>query len=278
MYSYLILAMLSITLMACTSSQPDGSSSSEANDSLLSTSSNIPDTMSTESNAHRNDQRVRGVDFLALGNEPFWSLEIDFDSMMHFKSMTQVDSIHTAVPEASQAQDAPVTRYRAETEDGELTVTISQQTCSDAMSGEEFPYSVRIRAKTGEMDDFEEFSGCGLYLGDYRLNDIWALETLNGETVDTAQFPRDQPYIEIHLAEQKILGFAGCNSISGAITFGKSSIQVGPLISTRMSCPAQEFEQNFMQALSDKTLTCTLENGQLVLESRNGRLGFKKVD
>lgn len=274
-----VFAIVLVTLFLACSPQPKNSSGqSTTNDSSSSAATAILDTVSNQQNAQWNDQRVRGVDFLAMGNEPFWSLEIDFDKIMRFKSMTQVDSINTPIPKADQAQDAPVTRYRAQTEGGELIVTISQQECTDNMSGEEFAYSVNIRVKTGKMTDFEDFSGCGLYLGDYRLNDIWALGSLNGEEVDTEQFPKNRPYIEIHLADQKLLGYAGCNRINGNISFGKETIQIGPLISTRRSCSALEFEQQFTKALSDRPLKYTYENRQLILENSHQQLVFRKVD
>ena len=39
----------------------------------------------------------RAVDFEATGNEPFWSLEIDFDRQMHFKTLHELD-LTTPVP------------------------------------------------------------------------------------------------------------------------------------------------------------------------------------
>src|SRR5690606_1048363 len=32
----------------------------------------------------------RGIDFVATGNEPFWSVDIDFEGSMHFKHMDEI--------------------------------------------------------------------------------------------------------------------------------------------------------------------------------------------
>src|SRR5688572_7985151 len=92
------------------------------------------------------NQLDRGVGFLASGNEPFWSLEINADSAMTFKTPDGYE-ITAPVPEPVKAMDANVVRYAATTEKGTLTVQIQKTECINDMSGEKLDYQVTIDTK-----------------------------------------------------------------------------------------------------------------------------------
>ena len=81
--------------------------------------------------------------------------------------------------------------------------------------------------------------------GDYRLNDIWLLTSINGQAVEPAQFLDNKPYIEIHLADNQVLGYAGCHFFRGTISLGKASIRFNPVTDTLAPCPARAFERAF---------------------------------
>ena len=78
------------------------------------------------------------IDFKASGNEPFWSLEVDFDQRMRFKDLNSIELI-TPVPEASYSREN-VTKWQAFTEQGELLVTVTREKCQDTMSGDASDY------------------------------------------------------------------------------------------------------------------------------------------
>ncbi len=80
----------------------------------------------------------REVDFRATGNEPSWSLEIDFNQRMRFRDINGLNLI-TSVPAATYPQEN-VTAWNATTEQGELSVTVTREKCQDTMSGEIFDY------------------------------------------------------------------------------------------------------------------------------------------
>ncbi|WP_310393846.1 META domain-containing protein [Hymenobacter sp.] len=228
--------------------------------------------------ARRDVQRAQGVEFVAAGTEPFWSLELGAARGLRFKSVGGVDSLTAPLPPPARAQDAQVVRYRAVTAAGELVVTIAKRPCTNAMSGEALAYTVTVLAKTTAMTTAQEFTGCGTYLGDYRLHDIWALESVDGQAVSSGQFAQDKPYLEINLSTQQVLGFAGCNRFSGPVAPESAGIGFGPLRSTRLSCPALPFEQKFLEILSDHSFAHRIENRRLTLENRSHALVFKKVD
>lgn len=219
-----------------------------------------------------------GVDFIATGNEPFWSVEIDFEKMMTFNTMEEPNKMSTPVPNPVRPQDVNAISYRANTEKGNLYVTIFKEKCMDSMSGLESPYKVTVSMKPGDSDEYEEFTGCGRYLGNYRLNDIWALTEMDGESVAPGDFPNGVPTLDLQLKQGKVFGHSGCNRMNGKITMGDDSVTFGPLTSTKMACPAMQFETRYLAALSGNTLTYELDGLKLHLQGKEHTLTFKKVD
>lgn len=223
-------------------------------------------------------QLDRGVGFLASGNEPFWSLEINFDSEMTFK-IPDGYTISVPVPEVVKAMDANVVRYAATTEKGTLTVQIQKMECINDMSGEKMDFQVTVDTKQHADKDLKIFKGCGCYLSDYRINDIWALETVNGKAINKEDFKNNIPRLEINLKEQQVFGNGGCNEFSGSANVRGKKIAFGPFRSTEMACPSLQFEAKFFEALGNKTVAYVINPGKLIVDAGPGNVfGFKKID
>ena len=234
---------------------------------------------SSPASANRWDAlRRRGVDFLATGSEPFWSLELTNQGQMRFRTVAAGDSLLLPLPTPNQAQDAPVLRYRALAGAGELTVTIAQRACTNSMSGEVLPYTVTVRVRTAAQPDNREFAGCGRYLGDSRLHDLWALESIDGQAVAAAQFGQKKPYLELNLTTGEVLGFGGCNGLGGSLTPERAGVRFGTLRGTMLACPALPFEQKFRGVLSEHSFSYQIENRRLTLKNRVNTLVFRKFD
>lgn len=274
MKSYALFVALSLLATACAPARPERTPPAAAEPA----SSGPAVAVKTEPTGRWDAQRGRGVDFVAMGSEPFWSLELT-KGQMRFRTVASGDSIRVPLPTPSQAQDAPVLRYRAQTAAGELTVTIAQRSCTNNMSGEVLPYTVTVQVRTTAQLAAREFAGCGRYLGDYRLHDIWALESIDGQAVDAAQFAtKDKPYLELNLTREEALGFGGCNGFGGSLTPERAGLKFGTLRGTMLACPALPFERRFLGALSGNSFAYRLENRRLTLENRINQLVFKKVD
>lgn len=97
--------------------------------------------------------RIRGVDFRALGQEPGWYLEIKDGEQIRYVGNYGQDTVITPVPDPQAEQQGTV--YQAETENHELEVVISDEFCTDSMSGFDFPYTVSVAI------DGETYQGCG---------------------------------------------------------------------------------------------------------------------
>jgi heat shock protein HslJ/uncharacterized membrane protein len=225
------------------------------------------------------EKMKQGIDFYALGSEPSWSLDIDFDKFMRFKSLTAIPELNTPPGREAKAQDADVTSYRARTEDGMLIVTIFKGHCKDTLSGETFPLKVRVDAKYTADADYMQFEGCGRYVVDCRLNDIWVLTTFNQQPLKRDDFAKGLPVVEFHLINNRIFGSTGCNRISGGFEARGKTITFSQMATTRMKCPNTAFEQDFLKAITRNTLNYALGKGKLILTNDEGvQLEFKKTD
>jgi heat shock protein HslJ len=112
-----------------------------------------------------------------------------------------------------------------------------------------------------------------------RINDIWALKTMNGEAIDSNNFQK-HPVLEIHLNEMKIFGNDGCNNMFGNIeSFDEKNIAFGAIGGTKMACPNMELSSKYTSALG-KTKTYKLDGLQLYFYDADGNevLKYQKVD
>lgn len=218
----------------------------------------------------------KGIYFRATGNEPEWSLKIS-ETAVEFTSLKlgfeSLKSIHV---EPVRAMDANVKMYRLTTESSKMSVQIMQQECVNTMSGQKFPYSVKI--EISKNNGSTTFSGCGNYVTDYRLHDIWVLEKLNTQTVNPSDFMKELPRLEMNSSTNKFTGFAGCNRMNGTLYFERGLLRFTNVITTRMACLGNNKEAEFLKALQSTT-TYKVENGKLILSNPSGeKLVFKKVD
>jgi len=218
----------------------------------------------------------QGIYFRGNGNEPEWSLKIS-EKTIEFTSLKPgFESLKSVHVEPVRAMDANVKMYRVATETGTMSIQIMQQECINRMSGEKSPYSVRI--DISKNSNSTNFSGCGNYVTDSSLHDIWVLEKLNGKVLVATDFVKELPNLEINSSTNNFLGFAGCNRMNGTLFFERGTLRFSNIITTRMACPNTNKESEFLKALQSTT-TYKVENRRLILSNPSGeKLVFKKVD
>jgi heat shock protein HslJ len=109
------------------------------------------------------------------------------------------------------------------------------------------------------------------------LNDIWVLETLHKKELTSQHFSKERPRLEFHNADNKVLGFGGCNQLTGEFITEGNQITITRIASTRMACSGINeslFLEIIQQASSFKIIS-----GKLYLFEGSGELArFKKVD
>lgn len=226
---------------------------------------------------HYQEKFLSGIDFIARGNEPNWNLEIDFEKLMSFATMDDI-KINTPAVEGIKAQDSDVTLYRAKTDSGELVITVIRDNCEDNMSGEKFPYKVRVEAKKSADVNYKTFEGCGKFLYDMRLYDIYVMEEMTGFNLKKEKLMKGMPTFEFNLTDMRFGGHAGCNSLSGSINVIGNKITFGSLMGTLMACPNMKIEKAVVEALNQKTVTYSIDKMKLAIVSGKTKMVLKKVD
>lgn len=218
----------------------------------------------------------KGIYFRGKGNEPEWNLKIS-EKTIEFNSLSPgFETLTANHVEPIRAMDANVKMYRVTTDAVTMIIQIMQQQCTNTMSGEKSPYSVRIELIKDNKSTF--LSGCGNYITDSRLHDIWVLEELNGKKVVLTDFTKELPNLEINCSTNKFIGYAGCNRMNGTIFFERGLFRFTNTITTRMACSASNKENEFLKTLQS-TINYKVENMRLVLSNSSGQeLVFKKVD
>lgn len=220
--------------------------------------------------------QAEGIYFKAAGTEPFWGLEI---SPAFIRLKTMADTLTTPHAEPVRAADANVKRYDLATEAVVLQVEIAQTDCTNAMSGEQFPYSVRVAYRRTAEPELKQVEGCGKYVADYRLHDIWVLESLLGVPAGDTDYPEGLPMLEINAAGQSYTGFTGCNRMMGSFFWEPGTLRFGPVATTRMACPdLGDREQEFLSALAACTTYAIGENRLRLSNPDREMLVFRKVD
>ena len=110
-----------------------------------------------------------------------------------------------------------------------------------------------------------------------QLHDIWALETINGESFVMDDQVRNYPVIEIYTKENRIHGNTGCNTINGTIKIENNKIKFSKLIATKMACPG-DLEYRLLSAF-EVIDNYKIESLRLYLyEGEKEKLVFRKVD
>ncbi|MFN9491981.1 MAG: hypothetical protein ACK57D_02900, partial [Sphingobacteriales bacterium] len=99
--------------------------------------------------------------FVALGQEPGWSLDLDSGNLIRFTSY--------AMPAINSPWIVPITKdntttYTTSTESATMEITIVQGSCADVMSGQLYTHVVTVRIKRGADKDFKTFKGCGTFV------------------------------------------------------------------------------------------------------------------
>jgi heat shock protein HslJ len=220
------------------------------------------------------------VDFYARGNEPSWALDIDFDQGIKFTTLDEIN-IETAISDVDKAEDNNITRIRAKIDSGDIVITVSEENCTDNMSGEAFKNKVTVVLNPEGNENYRIFEGCGQYVPDYSLHDIWVLTTINGEPLDPDRFPdKGSPTFEFYAEEGRVSGHAGCNNFNGSFYVADMNVlHFEPFAMTRMMCADMEIENLIEKSVAGRRLKYEIKDVHLTLEGYDSTvLVFKKVD
>lgn len=221
---------------------------------------------------------AKGIDFYARGNEPFWSLDMDFDKQFQFSALNDL-KLNTPPTKGVMSGDGRNIQYHLNTESADLIVSASTQACTDTMSGERFDYKVEVEIRPGAAKTYRNFSGCGNYVPDMRLTDIWVVEQVEGTNLQPTSFMKGLPTLELSARDRRLNGHDGCNRIGGAFSTQRNTITFKQITSTRMFCPTPAGTPDIGALLSEKTYDFEFGNNRLYLKKNNSnRVTLKHVD
>lgn len=235
------------------------------------------DTKPGEFYSLRDKQMMAGIDFYASNSKPGWSLEIDFEKAIVF--VPGGDTIKSSFEKLVETQQGKTTIYKLQADAKDIIIKISRDQCKTRGSKVVSGYKVTVDTKNVNARDYQHYRGCGNYLPDYRLNNIWLVKTIKGTDLSKLYGPNNQAVVEYHLSENTVMGNTGCDEYSGNISFLNHQIVFGKLAGGKLQCKDENPEKIFLKTLSKKTLHYHFEEGLLKLfENKKVVMILKPVD
>lgn len=264
----IILAIVPLALLLCACSNPSPENESEAVETK-----SVDETEGAMSFYLK--KMDAGVEFYALGNEPFWSLDFENKKVVRF---TTAEGFEMNVPYAPFVEvDGHHLEFVAETEMGTIKVELHRERCEDNMSGTPFSHRVRIFIETA--DGGQSYEGCGRFVVSPDLNNSFKLERWNQEDIDGEKIAKGAPILNFDLATLRVSGHSGCNQINTTFIPEPGFIHFSVMASTMMACEgSMEFEQRYLQAIGEGPHNYGVQNGNLTIGNANNKMTFKLVD
>ncbi len=206
-------------------------------------------------------KRGTGVDFVANGNAPTWSLDVDFAKQIRFQEgdgpllvfpMPKPQRIGSTTGVLLDARTPPATainRRSAKAYGNRLRVVIEPTVTQDALTKRDYAYTVRVETAG------RRYAGWGAFIkGSDRLNGVWTLESFRGQRFHTGQFSDNQPpTLTIDLNAKKLRGSTGYSPLRGSITAEGDHLRIEPEAAKRRNTPSP-FETDFLTALRKSSL------------------------
>lgn len=234
------------------------------------------DSISVEKPVAEKVEEPNLVYFKALGTEPFWGIEVSKDSIK-FTSPEKDQNFSVAFVKPNRAMDANILNYKVKKDSISLEFTVTQGNCSDGMSDKVHKYSVKGILKRGDAKE-QILNGCGNYIIDYRLHDIWALEEVEGKKINPEDFKKGVPNLEIYAEEARFSGSAGCNQMGGKLFSENDLLRFTDIVNTEMMCDNYETEKTLVKALQSTTRFELKENKLYLFNPEGTKAVFRKVD
>jgi heat shock protein HslJ len=203
----------------------------------------------------------KGIDVIAMGNEPSWSLELDFEKQFNFTSIAS-DPITT--PASKPVFENGGWSIKSSSGNNVLDIRIEPRYCNDGMSDWVYQYyaTVTVNGKANK--------GVSVLLNSsFALNGEWEMDYLSGPKIMLEW--RKMPTLNFDIAQNRVSGTDGCNRIMGSFKLSDNSgLSFSQMAGTMMACPDNNADF-FNRALS-KVNRFRIMNGKLELLSGEGLL------
>lgn len=218
----------------------------------------------------------QGVEFWAVGNEPSWAIDLDFDGEFTLKRLGEED---VAIPAQTPKRTEFGTEYSGSSMSFDLVIRIYDKDCVDPMSGMRYGHRVEVDIRDRGKADFKTYSGCGNYVNDVQLHNIWVLSELDGEAIKLTGLPKGAPRLELDAEDGTLHGHDGCNTINGDFVTKGKKLQIGVIISTMMACPGTMENGSVADRLTEEVFSYAVVQGELrLMQDLKVVARFKAVD
>ncbi len=198
--------------------------------------------------------------YLAVGTEPFWTLEIT-PSHMTFNEMNG-RNVRTPTPRVIHGFAGEIYNGR------DLSVNIVHADCSDGMSDRVYPDRVQVTAKG------RQYEGCG---GEpITLQErAWRIRSIDGGTV-----PGNADVATVRFDGSRLSATVGCNRMSAPYTLQRGRLVAGAVASTRMGCPdaLARLESRFGAIMAEPLAVRGTSSGGYTLQNGIGRIELSRAE
>jgi heat shock protein HslJ/uncharacterized lipoprotein YbaY len=180
--------------------------------------------------------------YRAVGNEPFWRLDLD-EGTMRFNTMDggTLSGARPAAETSASGVRPAFARYSASLDGQPVVATIYEEVCADTMSGMPHPNRVVVSVSG------REYRGCGGEPARLLQGGEWIVEDIDGGGI----IDRSRATL-VFGADGRISGRASCNTYGGQYTLTGEALTIGKAAVTMMACaPSLDAqEQRFLSALA----------------------------
>jgi len=103
----------------------------------------------------------------------------------------------------------------------------------------------------------------------------WMLETMNGQNAENL-FSQNRPTIRFDYSGNKITGNAGCNDFTSTFSLARGVMEIGPFITTRMTCNDYDNETTFINTLPGRIEAYVVNNRLILRKDGNDIMTFRR--
>lgn len=226
--------------------------------------------------AFLNEKWQNGIVFYAIGNEPSWSININKNKSVLFKSLGGEQYTATSISKLASIDTKSIT-YRSTNNQGELIITLSKENCGDTMSDESFSYKVSSQIKVKGKKEFDTYKGCGNFVPDPRLNGKWTIVRMDTLMIDNQSLMKF-PELNIDVYKGLVSGNDGCNLFNGNAEFQDNEIIFGMLAGTMMACPNMDTSSIITKSFMGKKLRFEIKENLFFYEGEKEVMMLKQAE
>lgn len=219
-------------------------------------------------------EREHGADFIAFGKNPDWQIVLNSNNDVSLITKSDFGTFGAPNLEVTKAPDLNGVTYGAKTTHGTISLMVFSDSCMAQKEGL-LPNRVKISISKAE-NDLTEFTGCGLYLNNPALNDIWALKSWS--SLSSGQNLPVGAYLEFNLQSNRIYGILGCGEITGYFSPMGSRIEIFKLGYVDKDCTEELIAMQLFNTLNFSTYKLIYSGSQLQLINDSDTISFIKAD